>query len=178
VVASASNTHLEDDGKVHLHAGVRDTTYLPTGNAEVTAHVVAPDGAAEDISLKPDPLKQGEYSADFDATKSGSYVAEFSATENNKPLGKDILTLQRQDGVAENFHREQNADLLKKLSNETGGRYYTPSDAANLPREIAYSEAGISSREMKDLWDMPAVFLLLLIFKSSEWLLRRKWGVV
>jgi uncharacterized membrane protein len=178
VVASASNTHLEDDGKVHLHAGVRDTTYLPTGNAEVTAHVVAPDGAAEDISLKPDPLKQGEYSADFDATKSGSYVAEFAATENNKPLGKDILTLQRQDGVAENFHREQNADLLKKLSNETGGRYYTPSDAVNLPREIAYSEAGISSREMKDLWDMPAVFLLLLILKSSEWLLRRKWGVV
>ena len=31
---------------------------------------------------------------------------------------------------------------------------------------------------MKDLWNMPAVFLLLLLLRSSEWLLRRRWGVV
>jgi uncharacterized membrane protein len=178
VVASASNTHLEDDGKLRLQAEVRDTAYLPAGDADVTAHVVGPDGSAQEVPLKPDPLKQGEYSADWEAAKTGAYVAEISATENNKPLGKDVLTLQRQDGIAENFHREQNKDLLQKISSETGGRYYTPDNVASLPREISYSEAGISSHEMKDLWDMPAFFLLLLMLKSTEWLLRRKWGVV
>jgi uncharacterized membrane protein len=178
VVASASNTHLEDDGKLRLQAEVRDTDYLPAGDADVTAHIVGPDGSAQEVALKPDPLKQGEYSADWEAGKTGAYVAEFSASENNKPLGKDVLTLQRQDGVAENFHREQNKDLLQKISDETGGRYYTPDSVGSLPREISYSEAGISSHEMKDLWDMPAFFLLLLMLKSTEWLLRRKWGVV
>jgi hypothetical protein len=28
------------------------------------------------------------------------------------------------------------------------------------------------------LWNMPIVFLLLLLLPSTEWLLRRKWGVV
>ena len=33
-------------------------------------------------------------------------------------------------------------------------------------------------RETRDLWDMPVVFLLLLMLRSGEWLLRRKWGVI
>jgi hypothetical protein len=47
-----------------------------------------------------------------------------------------------------------------------------------LPKEISYSEAGISVRDTKELWDMPAVFLVLLGLMSADWLLRRKWGVV
>ena len=47
-----------------------------------------------------------------------------------------------------------------------------------LPREISYSEAGISVRNTKELWDMPAVFLVLLGLTATDWLLRRKWGVV
>jgi len=31
---------------------------------------------------------------------------------------------------------------------------------------------------MKDLWDMPVVFLVLLALVGAEWLLRRKWGVI
>jgi hypothetical protein len=88
------------------------------------------------------------------------------------------MTFRREDGVAENFHTEQNRELLQKLSAETGGRYYTPAEAAKLGKDISYSEAGITVRETRDLWDMPIVFLLLLCLRSGEWLLRRKWGVI
>jgi hypothetical protein len=80
--------------------------------------------------------------------------------------------------VAENFHTEQNRELLQKLSEETGGRYWTADEMARLPKEISYSEAGISVRDTKELWDMPVVFLALLGLMSADWLLRRKWGVV
>ena len=33
-------------------------------------------------------------------------------------------------------------------------------------------------RETKDLWDLPLVFLTLLLLRFSEWWLRRKWGIV
>jgi hypothetical protein len=33
-------------------------------------------------------------------------------------------------------------------------------------------------RDTKDLWNMPVIFFLILLLRSSEWLLRRKWGVV
>jgi len=89
-----------------------------------------------------------------------------------------VLTFRREDGVAENFHTSQNRELLEKLSEQTGGRYYTPSEASKLPEEISYSEAGITTRETRDLWDLPIVFMLLLTIRAAEWLLRRKWGVV
>lgn len=36
----------------------------------------------------------------------------------------------------------------------------------------------VTTRETRDLWDMPALFLLVLGIRAAEWLLRRKWGVV
>jgi hypothetical protein len=82
------------------------------------------------------------------------------------------------DGVAENFGAAQNKDLLEKLSSDTSGNYYTPSQAKRLPDEIAVSEAGITAHDNLDIWDMPVLFLLVLSIRGGEWLLRRKWGVV
>jgi uncharacterized membrane protein len=178
VVASTPNARLEDDGRIQLRAEVRDKQYLPVSDADVTANIIGPDGSSESIPLRPDPLTQGVYSATWDAAKAGSYMAEMKASSGTQALGSDVLTFRRENGVAENFHREQNRDLLQKLSETTGGRYYTPRTARRLPDEITYSEAGITAREIKDLWDMPAIFLLILGLRSGEWLLRRRWGVV
>ena len=178
VVASSPNVVLQDDGNVELRAEVRDKTYVPAGDAEVEASIIDPNGSASTVVLHAQPLAPGIYSGEWNAPMPGSYIAEIKATRGKEVLGRDTLTFRREDGVAENFHREQNRDLLQKLANETGGRFYTHATASRLPEEIAYSEAGITSHEVKDLWDMPAVFLLILALRSTEWLLRRKWGAV
>jgi hypothetical protein len=82
------------------------------------------------------------------------------------------------DGVAENFHTEQNRDLLERLATQTGGQYWKPADLGKLPAAIPFSEAGVTVRETKDLWNLPLVFLVLLLLRFSEWWLRRKWGIV
>lgn len=178
VVASTPNTSLEDDGRMTLRAEVRDAAYLPANGATVQAHVIGPDGSATEVALSPEPMKSGVYAADWNADDCGTYVADVIAKKGSQELGRDVVTFQRQDGVAENFHTEQNRDLLEKLASETGGRYYTPEEANSLSDEISYSEAGISAREIKDLWDMPAVFLVLLALAALQWLVRRKWGAI
>ncbi len=50
--------------------------------------------------------------------------------------------------------------MLEKLSSETGGRYYRPDEAGRISKDITYSEAGITVRETRDLWDMPVIFLV------------------
>jgi hypothetical protein len=105
-------------------------------------------------------------------------VTEIIAGREQEQIGQDILSFRREDGVAESFHTSQNRELLEKLAQQTGGRYYTPGDASKLSKEISYSEAGITARETRDLWDMPVIFLVALMLRASEWLLRRKWGVV
>lgn len=178
VVASTAHGELYDDGHLNLRAEVRDAKYAPTSSAQVEARVITPDGSSEVVTLRPDAVDPGIYTADWNALRPGSYVAEIRATEDGKQLGSDVLTFRREDGVAEDFHQQQNRDLLEKLAAETGGRYYTPRDAMRLPEEISFSEAGISARETKDLWNMPAIFLAVLLLRSAEWILRRRWGFV
>jgi hypothetical protein len=120
----------------------------------------------------------GIYAVDWDAANAGSYVSEFVVRNQKGEVGRDVLAVRREDGVAENFHLTQNRDLLEKLSEATGGHYYDLGDAKKLTNEISYSDAGITAHEMLDLWDMPIVFLLALLLRGGEWLLRRKWGVV
>jgi hypothetical protein len=106
------------------------------------------------------------------------YSVLVTAKRGDADLGNDNLDFERVDGVAENFHLEQNRDLLERLAKQTGGRYWQPAEAAQLARDIPYSEAGISVRQIKELWNMPVVFILVLLLQCSEWLLRRKWGIV
>jgi uncharacterized membrane protein len=178
VAASTPRAVLPDETKVTLRAEVRDKAFKPVANAVVEAHVVGPDGAATSVEMTPVPNEDGAYSADWSAEKPGSYVAEIVAGRDKEELGRDVAIFRREDGVAENFRTGQNRELLQKLADETGGRYYSAANAGKLTDEISYSEAGITTRETKDLWDMPVVFLLALVLRGSEWVLRRRWGVV
>ena len=181
VTASMPNRLLMDQGQVRLSAQVHNPQFQPDADAHVTAHIVGPQGIDALVDMEPSQDQPGEYEAEWTAEKPGPYLAEVTAESPGtapQQLGRSVLTFQREDGVAENFHTGQNQRLLQQLSSETGGQYWKSSDLKDLPRNISYSEAGISVRSTRELWNMPAVFLLLLGLPGSEWLLRRKWGVV
>ena len=175
VVVTAPAQTLMDDGQIQLTANVRDPDYLPVADAKVTAHLIGPDGLSALVDMTPATDTPGVFRANWTAEKPGSYLAEVTASGHTE---SGTLPFERIDGVAENFHTVQNRELLEKLSRETGGRYWKPDELTRLPNEISYSDAGISVRDIKELWNMPVVFLWLLLLISSEWLLRRKWGVV
>jgi uncharacterized membrane protein len=178
VVASVPRPILFDDNRVVLSAEVRGKDYQPVSDARVEAHVVGPNGITANLDMEPVPDAPGSFQADWTAGQTGSYLTEVTATRGGESLGRDVLTFQRIDGVAENFHTGQNRDLLERLSAQTGGRYWRPQEMSTLVDNIAYSEGGVTTRETLDLWNMPAVFLLALLLRATEWLLRRKWGIV
>jgi len=181
VAASIPSRVLMDEGQLQLTAQVRDRQFQPAADAHVAAHIVGPEGVNAMVDMTPSQDTPGQYQTEWTAEKPGPYLAEVTAESAGNPvqeLGSSALTFQREDGVAENFHTEQNRHLLEQLASATGGRYWKPSELKDLPRDISYSEAGISVRSTKELWDMPIVFLLLLGLPIAEWLLRRKWGVL
>jgi uncharacterized membrane protein len=181
VVASMPTRILMDEGRAQLKAQVYDRQFQPAVDANVTAHIVGPEGVNAFVDLTPSEDAPGTYQLDWTAEKPGAYLAEITAeSAGNEPheLGRDVVTFQREDGVAEKFHTSQNRPFLEQLASQTGGHYWKPADLKNLPRDISYSEAGISVRNTKELWNMPIVFALLMGLPASEWLLRRKWGVI
>jgi uncharacterized membrane protein len=178
VVVTAPIQTLMDDGHIQLAASVRDKEYQPAPDAKVTARIIGPDGLSVNLDMTPATGNPGTFNASWNAEKPGSYLAEVTAQRKNDNLGAGTFSFERIDGVAENFHTTQNRELLEKLATETGGRYWRPDELTRLPNEISYSDAGISVRDIKELWNMPIVFLWLLALMAAEWLLRRKWGVV
>ena len=178
VIATTPKLVLSDDTHVPIRVEVRDKEFKPLNTAKVQARFLAPDGTSATLELAPVPSEEGIYAGEWTAEKPGTYVAEILAGQEQEQVGTDVLNFRREDGVAENFHVGQNKELLQKLADQTGGRYFTPDEASKLGSEISYSEAGITSRETRDLWDMPIIFLLAVGIRAAEWLLRRKWGVV
>jgi len=178
VVSTTPKVVLSDETRVPIRVEVRDKQYKPVTNAKVQARFTGPDGVSATMELSPVPLEEGIYGGEWTAEKPGTYITEIIAGREQEEIGRDVLTFRREDGVAENFHTSQNRELLEKLSQQTGGRYYKPDEASKLSSEISYSEAGITTRETRDLWDMPVIFLLAMGFRACEWLLRRRWGVV
>jgi hypothetical protein len=177
VSASVPAQMLLDNGAVAIAAEVRDQQYNPAPDAKVEAHILGPSGVSALVEMTPVPDNPGRFQAAWSAPRTGSYLTEVTAqradskTGKFSELGRDVLTFQRMDGVAENFHTEQNRDLLERLATQTGGQYWKPADLGKLASTIPFSEAGVT-------WNLPLVFLVLVLLRFSEWWLRRKWGIV
>ena len=67
--------------------------------------------------------------------------------------------------------------LLRRIAEDTGGRFFTSSNAASLPEAVTYTGRGVTVVEERDLWDMPILLLLVLGLLSAEWAFRRVRGL-
>ena len=86
-------------------------------------------------------------------------------------------TLLVDDQGADVAQAERRTPLLRRIAEETGGRYYDLDAVASLADDAVFTDSGITVREAKDLWDMPAVFLTLALLLGAEWGYRRWRGL-
>ena len=66
------------------------------------------------------------------------------------------------DPTDEYFGAGMRPALLERLARETGGRFYTPSTVGALANDMMYTQSGTTVVERRELWDMPAIFLVLI----------------
>ncbi|MFT3906420.1 MAG: vWA domain-containing protein [Steroidobacteraceae bacterium] len=162
---------------VALRAQLRDGAFVPQDNAQLIAQ--ASNGTQSvSVPLQATVGQSGSYGADWQPPASGSWFVEVTATRAGKQLGKARAVVDYQRGAAEYFGLRQNRTLLEQLARATGGSYWRADQLAGLPEAIRASRAGVTQQQLLPLWDMPALFVLLLALKAAEWLLRRRWGVV
>ena len=107
----------------------------------------------------------------------GLYSVKVSAGKDQKDLGSDVVHVRAAPGDAEYFEATMRAPLMKRIAEETSGRFFTPENAAALPEAISFSGRGVTVVEERDLWDMPAVLLLLITLTGTEWAYRRARGL-
>jgi uncharacterized membrane protein len=163
--------------RVTVMAEVDDDTYLKVNNAEVRAEVKGPSGELLDLPMEWTVEKDGEYRTSFVPEEKGLYQIRVEARRSGETLGTGVAYVEATELASEYFGAEMRAGLLKRIAEETGGRFYTPATVATLPEDLSYTEGGTTVLEERDLWDMPAIFLLLLALVAVEWSYRKVRGL-
>jgi uncharacterized membrane protein len=177
VSLTTSADRVERGETVTLVASVSDPTFMQVNTAEVMATVTAPSGAAVEVPMQWTGERDGEYRATFVPDQEGTYEARVAANVHGTALGADTTVFRAAPGDAEFFDAAMRAPLLRRVAEETGGRFYTESTMSRLPDDLKYSGRGVTVVEERELWDMPALLLLLVACVLGEWSYRRARGL-
>jgi hypothetical protein len=105
------------------------------------------------------------------------YTADVEASRDGKPLGTGAIHVRAAPGDAEYFDATMHAARLKRIADETGGRFYTADDVSGLPEDLKYAGRGVTTVEERDLWHMPIVLLAIVALMGGEWAYRRAVGM-
>jgi hypothetical protein len=166
---------VEPGQPVTLTADVVDPRFVELNDAQVIAHVSSPSGATVDVPLQWTGERSGQYRATFDTSESGWYQARLEASRGGKAVGTSTTQVRAVPDDAEYFDAAMHAPLLKRIAEETGGRFYTSDKLQSLPEDLKYSGKGVTAVEERELWHMPILLLALLTVICTEWGLRRHW---
>src|SRR4051812_19875537 len=177
VNVSTTADRVEPGEAVRLSAEVLDAAYAEVNDSRVVARVTSPSGKTREVPVEWTVTKDGEYKATFTPDESGIYDIKVTAARDQKDLGVADMHVRVSAGDAEYFDAGMRAPLLKRIAEDTGGRFFTPANAASLPEAISYSGRGVTVVEERELWDMPALFLALVTLIAAEWGYRRMRGL-
>jgi hypothetical protein len=181
----------ERGNAVDFTARLADRDYQPLDGADI-AVTIAPDdsvaarapavgGAANDEgerTLRLAGSGGGFYAGETGSLPPGRYRFRATARRGGEELG-DFTGRFAVELMGLEFRRPA-ADpaFLRRLAEESGGRFYTAAGAQALAEELQVS--GPASEEVVtiDIWDSPWFFAVFVGLLSTEWFLRRRRGMV
>jgi len=177
VNVSTTADRVEPGETVKLTAEVLDAAYAEVNDSRVVARVTSPSGKTTEVPVEWTVTKDGQYRAVFTPEESGIYDVKVTAARDQQDLGTADMHVRVSAGDGEYFDAGMRAPLLQRIAEDTGGRFFTPANAASLPEAISYSGRGVTVVEERELWDMPALFLALVGLIAAEWGYRRMRGL-
>jgi hypothetical protein len=177
VEVHTTTERVEAGEPVTVIADVVDDTFVELNDAHVTAKVTSPSGNIVDVPLQWTGERNGQYRGTFVSTEQGMYAARVEAAREGKAIGQGQTHVRAAPGDAEYFDATMHAARLKRIAQETGGRFYTPETMAPLTEDLKYTGRGVTTVEERDLWHMPIVLLLLVGLTCAEWGYRRAVGM-
>ncbi len=177
VRATPAEDRVSPGRSVELRVEVRDEAFVRLNDAKVVAVVTDPAGSERELPVEWSVERDGEYRARFATEAPGFYAVRVEASRHGQPLGSATTSVEAVPLADEYFGAERRTALLKRVAEETGGRFYTPETVAGLPEDLSYTESGSTVKERKELWNMPVLFLMAIALACGEWGYRKRRGL-
>lgn len=158
---------------------VYDESYNPINDADVSVEV---QGAGHKYALTLAPAGGGRYEGTLSGLPAGDYSFNGRAAASGRLVGTDIGRFAVGEIGLEFLQPSMNAELLRTLAARTGGRFYTARTAGSLIEDIrkrpGFTPRSIESHDDIPLWSYPWVLAAALIAFATEWVIRKRSGMV
>jgi len=129
-------------------------------------------------SVEAGPVPDGEYRGTFVSAEAGAYEVTVDATRSGgQTVGSGSGFVRAGPGEAEFFDPTMHGAPLRRIAEETGGRFYTADNVKGLAEDIRYAGRGVTSVEQRELWNMPIILIALMGLVCAEWGYRRLVGL-
>ncbi len=165
-------------GSIRVRSEVLNPDSAAANEAAVRAIVTLPDGREQSRPMRPDPSRRGYYEAEINAAEAGSYRLRVEMEESDRVVSSREAGLRVSPQGDEFFASEMNEALLRRIARDSGGRFFTAADSGGLVDAFDQLPGRAKVLQRLDLWDMPALFLLLVTLLCGEWVYRRWRRVV
>jgi hypothetical protein len=172
-----TSERVEPGTAVTVEATVADKTFMPLNDASVAAQVSFPDGTSQLAPLQWTGDREGLYRGTFVTKGQGQYEVSVTATRADKSSSSASTFVRASSGEAEFFDPTMHAAALKRIADDTGGRFYTPDTVGGIAEDVRYGGRGVTSVEERPLWNMPIVLIALMALVCAEWGYRRMVGL-
>ena len=163
---------------VVIEVTAMDKNFALTNKAKIRSVVIDDTGNRKELTLEQVLGKDGLYTARFIPNRNGDYTVTATGTLAGEDLGKQQALFEVKPSFAEFSDAALNMPLLSNLASMTGGNYYPIAEASQLVNQISLVESATSEITDVDIWDLPLIFGLILLFLGLEWFLRKRGGLV
>lgn len=153
---------------------------------QIFASVTSPKKDIHMVQMRPDPSGDLLYEGTYRSRWLGSMVARVrqaapDADSEAKPLFdvKHAFSVKMQS--LENKDTSANLEAMRELAEATGGKYYdyrNMNEVNSLPNAIPDDPQILTESLLIEVWDGWTLLCLFLVLVSSEWCLRKWWGLL
>jgi hypothetical protein len=166
-----------------VHAGARTAAGDPLADARVEAVLVQPGGTRQPLALA---KSEDEFRGVIQPAAAGDYAVETTVYVGARRVGTGRADFMVFDRDVELSTPAADPDLMASLAEwtrEDGGRPVAPEELPKLVGELADKPPEYEVRQTR--WKLAGTagdaWLMLLLMTgalSTEWFLRKKWGLV
>ena len=148
---------VEPGDAVTVEATVVDKQFVELNDATVMAQVAKPGGGTMTLPLQWTGDRDGENRGTFVSAEAGAYEVTVDATRSGgQVVGTGAGFVRAGPGEAEFFDPTMHGAPMRRIAEETGGKFYTADTAQGLAEDIRYAGRGVTSVEEREPGTCPS----------------------
>jgi uncharacterized membrane protein len=159
--------------KIDFQAKIFDLNYHKVKDASVVLYV-KPDSSADSMIVNLVPNERGDYVATIGALPPNHYTFRGEVTRDGERIGTKAGEFLVESYTLEDSDLKTNFDLLKRMAEVSGGKYYDKNQIGNLTNDLKLTEREEQKTKEIQLWNSPLLLAIFVLCLSVEWAIRKR----